>query len=427
MNPGLLLLVIFLGVLFLNVPVAYALGIASMAVMYFCGTFSLDFMAQISFESTDSFTLLAVPFFILAGDIMVAGGISARLVEFGTVLLSSTRGALGMITVFVSIIFAAISGSGPATVAAVGGILLPAMIEKKYDKSFAGTLTAAAGSLGPVIPPSLCLIMYGVVVGVSITDLFLGGLLPGIVMGLALLIYANRAAKKHDFGEGTTVHTFHEKLGAFNRAKWSLLVPIIILGGIYTGIFTPTESAVIACDYALFIGIFVYKELKLRDVPRILINTTLTSGTAIIIVACAAAFGKVLAMERIPTMIAGAILDLTDNIYLILLLINVFLLVVGMLMESLAAIIILAPLLISIVKPLGVDPLHFGIIMTMNLAIGMFTPPVGVNLFVASRIGKIPVGDMFKWVLPMAAVLIAVLLLVTYVPAIATFLPRLLQ
>ena len=427
MNPGLLLVVIFIGVLFFNVPVAYALGIASMAVMFFCGTFSLDFMAQISFESTDSFTLLAVPFFILAGDIMVAGGISARLVEFGTVLLSSTRGALGMITVFVSIIFAAISGSGPATVAAVGGILLPAMIEKKYDKSFAGTLTAAAGSLGPVIPPSLCLIMYGVVVGVSITDLFLGGLLPGIVMGLALLVYANRAAKKHGFGEASTQHTFNEKLGAFNRAKWSLLVPIIILGGIYTGIFTPTESAVIACDYALFIGIFVYKELKLRDIPRILINTTLTSGTAIIIVACAAAFGKVLAMERIPTMVAAAILGLTDNVYLILFLINIFLLVVGMLMESLAAIIILAPLLLSIVKPLGVDPLHFGVVMTMNLAIGMFTPPVGVNLFVASRIGKIPVENMFKWVVPMAAVLIAVLLLVTYVPAIATLLPRMLQ
>lgn len=424
MNPGVLLLVIFIGVLCLNVPIAFALGVAAMAVMYFCGTFSLDFMAQISFNSADSFTLLAVPFFVLAGDIMVAGGISKRLVNFGTVMLSSTRGALGMITVFVSMIFAAISGSGPATVAAVGGILLPAMIDKKYDKAFSGTLAAAAGSLGPVIPPSLCMIMYGVVVGVSITDLFLGGMIPGILMGIALMIYVHHAAVKHGYGEDPVPHTWQEKLQAFNDAKWSLLVPIIILGGIYTGVFTPTESAVIACDYALIIGIFVYKELSLKDIPRILINTTLTSGTMIIILACAAAFGKVLTMERIPALIATSLLSVTDNVFVILLLINIFLLLVGMLMESLAAIIILAPLLVTIVKPLGVDPLHFGIIMTINLAIGMFTPPVGVNLFVASRIGNIPIESMFKWVLPMVGTLVTVLLLVTYIPGISTFLPR---
>lgn len=424
MNPGVLLLIIFIGVLCLNVPIAFALGVAAMAVMYFCGTFSLDFMAQISFNSADSFTLLAVPFFVLAGDIMVAGGISKRLVNFGTVMLSSTRGALGMITVFVSMIFAAISGSGPATVAAVGGILLPAMIDKKYDKAFSGTLAAAAGSLGPVIPPSLCMIMYGVVVGVSITDLFLGGMIPGILMGIALMIYVHHAAVKHNYGEDPVPHTWQEKLQAFNDAKWSLLVPIIILGGIYTGVFTPTESAVIACDYALIIGIFVYKELSLKDIPRILITTTLTSGTMIIILACAAAFGKVLTMERIPALIATSLLSVTDNVFVILLLINIFLLLVGMLMESLAAIIILAPLLVTIVKPLGVDPLHFGIIMTINLAIGMFTPPVGVNLFVASRIGNIPIESMFKWVLPMVGTLVTVLLLVTYIPGISTFLPR---
>ncbi len=423
MNPGLLLLLIFIGVLFLNVPIAFALGVAAMAVMYFCGTFSLDFMAQISFNAADSFTLLAVPFFVLAGDIMVAGGISNRLVKFGTVMLSSTRGALGMITVFVSMIFAAISGSGPATVAAVGGILLPSMIARNYDKAFAGTLAAAAGSLGPVIPPSLCMIMYGVVVGVSITDLFLGGMLPGILRGVSLRLYTHRAAVRHGYGETPVRHTGREKLRALNEGKWSLLVPVIILGGIYTGVFTPTESAVIACDYALFIGIFVYRELSFKDIPRILINTTLTSGTMIIILACAAAFGKVLTMERIPAMIAAALLGVTDNVFVILLLINVFLLLVGMLMESLAAIIILAPLLITIVKPLGVDPLHFGIIMTMNLSIGMFTPPVGVNLFVASRIGNIPIENMFKWVLPMVATLVTVLLLVTFIPGIATFLP----
>ena len=427
MNPGLLLLIIFVAVLFLNVPIAFALGVAAMAVMYFCGTFSLDFMAQISFNAAYSFTLLAVPFFVLAGDIMVAGGISNRLVKFGTVMLSSTRGALGMITVFVSMIFAAISGSGPATVAAVGGILLPSMIAKNYDKAFAGTLAAAAGSLGPVIPPSLCMIMYGVVVGVSITDLFLGGMIPGILMGIALMIYTHRASVKHGYGEAPVPHTWKEKLQAFNEAKWSLLVPVIILGGIYTGVFTPTESAVIACDYALIIGIFVYKELSLKKIPRILVNTTLTSGTMIIILACAAAFGKVLTMERIPTMIATAMLSITDNVFVILILINIFLLLVGMLMESLAAIIILAPLLITIVKPLGVDPLHFGIIMTINLAIGMFTPPVGVNLFVASRIGNIPIENMFRWVLPMVATLVTVLMLVTFVPGISTFLPSLFK
>ncbi|WP_312094035.1 TRAP transporter large permease [Aminipila sp.] len=434
---GLIIIAIFIVMLFINVPIAISLGIASFAYVLFLSPLPVDLVIQSYFSGVDSFPLLAVPFFILAGDLMMEGGISTRLIDFCSALMGKVVGALGMITVFASMIFAAISGSGPATVACVGGIMVPAMIKEKYDKSFACAIAAAAGALGPIIPPSISFIMYGVIAGLSITDLFIAGVIPGILMAIALMIFVHIVAKKKGYGmqdiqtdDMGTLISPKEKISigkSFINAIWALMVPIIILGGIYGGIFTPTEAAIVASDYAILVSIFVYKELKFRDLPRIFAKTALTSGTVMILVACATAFGRLLTMEQVPTNIASFILGISDNKIIVLLLINIFLLFVGMLMETLAAIIILSPILLSVVTPLGVDPIHFGVIMVMNLVIGMCTPPVGVNTFVASRLGGIKIEEMFKWLYVAIGVLIIVLMVCTYVPAISTFLPNLLK
>ncbi len=432
---GLYIILIFLAALFLNVPIAISLGIASVTYVFFFSSIPIDMVIQSYFSGLDSFSLIAVPFFILAGDIMMVGGISRRLVDFCLLFLGKVKGALGMVTAFTSMIFAAISGSGPATVACIGGIMVPEMKKQNYDPGFACSLAATSGALGPVIPPSLSFIMYGVIAQLSITELFIAGVVPGVLMGIALMVLVHIVAKEKGYGVATgdieeqnpcalepreiNYVKNKSKASIIREALWALMVPVIILGGIYGGFFTPTEAAIIACDYGLIIGIFVYKEIKIRDIPKILRSTALTSGTVMILVSCATAFGRLLAMEQVPTNVASFILSISDNKLVVLLLINIFLLIVGMLMETLAAIIILAPLLLSVVVPLGIDPIHFGVIMVVNLVIGMCTPPVGVNLFVAARIGGIKIEAMFKWLIPCIAALLVVLLLVTYIPSLS--------
>ena len=437
---GLLVILIFAVMLVLNVPVAISLGVASFAYLFFMSPLPVDIVVQSFVSGVDSFTLLAVPFFILAGDVMMEGGISKRLIMFCRVCMGKKIGALGMVTVFASMIFAAISGSGPATVACIGGIMIPAMIKERYDRSYSCTLASCAGALGPIIPPSLSFIMYGVSAQLSITELFLAGIVPGILMGIALMVYNRFIAKRHGFGPGTPGYeqamlaeggSDQEELPSLGKATkeaiWSLMVPVIILGGIYGGIFTPTEAAVVASVYAILIGLFVYREIKFKDLAGIFRKSVLTSGTVMILVACATAFGRVLTMEHVPTAVAQIILGLSTNKYVVLLLINVFLFIVGMLMETLAAIIILTPILLPVVTQLGVDPIHFGVIMVVNLVIGMCTPPVGVNLFVGARLGGIKVEKMFKWLVPMVGVLLIVLMAVTYIEPISTFLPNLVK
>lgn len=424
---GLLIMVLFIGSLLINIPVAISLGIAATGALLITHTLPLGFLTQAFYTASDSFPLLAVPFFILAGDIMAYGGISRRLVDFAGKLFAGISGGLGIITVFACAIFAAISGSGPATVAAIGGIMIPAMVKDNYDKSFACTLAAVGGTLGPIIPPSISFIIYGIVANVSITDLFTAGILPGIMMCLALMIVVYYYAKKNNYGTVTQRVSLRELFRSFNDAKWALLVPVIILGGIYGGIFTPTEAAIVACDYGLIVGLFLYKEITIKDLPSILARTSLTSGTVLILVGCATAFGQLLTIEQVPTAIAKTILGISSNKYVVLFIINVFLFIVGMLMETLAAIIILAPLLLSIVTPLGVSPLHFGVIMVVNLVIGMVTPPVGVNLFVASGIGNIKIEEMFKWLAALIGALLVVLMMVTYSPWLVNLLPNLLS
>lgn len=425
---GLSLILLFLVLLLFNIPIMIAIGVACVIYTVMFEPVPMAMIMSTYFNSLDSFTMIAIPFFILAGELMMQGGISTRLITFCRSLLGTMTGSLGSVTVVASMIFAAVAGSGTATVACIGGITIPEMVRERYNRGFACALAATAGALGPIIPPSVSMILYGVCCGVSVTKLFLGGIIPGIMITIGLVILVYYIAGKKGYGL-TAEETAEMRIPlgrAFKEALWSLLIPGIILGGIYGGIFTPTEAAVVACVVAIFVGVCIYKEFTLRDLPRVFKKATLTSGTILLLVACATALGRLLTVEQIPEQLAEGLLAITNDKYLLLLIINLFLLVVGMFMETYAAIIILAPVLLPAVEAVGVDPLHFGLIMTVNLTIGLCTPPVGVNLFIATRIGNCPIEEMFKWLLPLLGVLITVLLLITYIPPLTMFLPSLL-
>lgn len=424
---GLILIGIFVILLLINVPICYALGASSVAYILIFKNLPLAFITQALVAASDSFPLMAVPFFILAGDIMASAGISKRLVDFCKSLVGHITGGLGMVTIIACGIFAAISGSGPATVAAIGGIMIPEMIKEGYDTRYSSALSAASGTLGPIIPPSISFIMYAVVSGQSITKLFAAGFVPGFLMIISLMLYNYYTSKKYNFGQKVQRVSTKDIFKSFNYAKGALFMPIIILGGIYAGIFTPTEASVVACIYGIIVGMFIYKDLKFKDLFNILKSSSLTAGTVLLLVGCATAFGQLLTFEQVPKAISEFMLGLTNNKYVMLMIINIFLFIVGMLMETLAAIIIFAPLLLGIVLPLGIDPLHFGVIMVVNLVIGMCTPPVGVNLFVGAGLGKVKIEDLMRWALPMIGMLIISLLIVTYLPSLVLFLPNLLK
>lgn len=413
---SLLLFGCFLLFLVASVPIAISLGLASALALLYSGKVSSTYIAQGLVTSIDSFPLMAVPFFILAGDLMGVGGLSRRLLAVANVFFGRYTGGLAIIGVVTCMFFAAISGSGPATVAAIGGLLLPAMARAGYDKGYSVGVLASAGSLGIIIPPSIPMIIYAVSANVSITQMFLAGVIPGLLVGLALIITAYFKARKAGYTGEDKHYTAKEKWATVWDAKWALLVPLIILGGIYGGIFTPTEAAAIGVIYGFVVGVFVHKEIKLKDLYDVIGNSALTSATVIVIVGTATIFGRMLAIERIPFMIADYIVNLTENPIIILLLINILLLFVGMFMETLAAIIILVPILLPVVVAVGVDPVHFGIVMIVNLALGMVTPPVGVNLFVGARVGETSLEKASLGAIPFILAMLAVLLLITYVP-----------
>ncbi|MCL1829225.1 MAG: TRAP transporter large permease [Oscillospiraceae bacterium] len=424
MSGAWLVFVIFFVCLFINIPIAFSLGIAVVGTILVTSAAPMTLITQALVTSVDSFTLLAIPFFVLAGDIMATGGISQKLVNFGKSLFGNIAGSLGIITVFCCAVFAAISGSGPATVAAIGGILIPYMIKDGYERPFAATLAAVGGCLGPIIPPSISFIMFGVVAGVSITDLFLAGVVPGLLITVSVIICSYIVSKQKGFG----VKAVEKKtsltgvLRALNDAKWALLMPIIILGGIYGGVFSPTEASVVACVYGLIISIFVHRELKIKDLGAVFGRTAMTIGSCLVLVTCAKAFGELLTLMRVPANVSDFIQSVTNSPAVVLLLINILLLIVGCFMDPVSAILILAPLLIPIAKTFGIDLIHFGAVMVINLIIGQVTPPVGINLFIGSKIAEVSIEKTFKWLPLFLGVLIIDLMLITYIPALSTWL-----
>ncbi len=405
-----------------GIPIAISLGLATLATVLCAETVPVLYMAQTAFNSVDSFPIMAIPFFIAAGVFMGAGGLSERLLALADEMLGGLHGGMALATVATCMFFGAISGSGPATVAAIGALTIPAMVDRGYDRVFAATLVAAAGAIGVMIPPSNPFVVYGVSAQVSIGDLFIGGIIPGVLTGLVLMIYAYFVSRARNWRGEQRKRTAGTFAKAFWNAKWALMVPVIVLGGIYGGLMTPTEAAAVAALYGLLVGVFVYKEINFKKMLECCIEACSTSSIIIVLMAMATMFGYIMTLEDVPVTIARTILSLTENKFLILLLINVLLIIVGTFMEALAAIVILTPILLPVVTGVGVSPLHFGIVMVVNLAIGFVTPPVGVNLFVASGVAQAKLAHLSRAALPMIGLMLLVLMLVTYIPEISLFL-----
>ncbi|MCA0972166.1 TRAP transporter large permease [Halobacillus litoralis] len=408
--------------LLLSVPIGISLGLATMVTIFYSGTIPIEFLMKELVTAVDSFPLMAVPFFILAGEIMGKGGISERLFNFANALVGNKTGGFAMATIVTCMFFAAISGSGPATVAAIGGIMIPAMVKQGYDKKFATATVAAAGSIGVIIPPSIPMVIYGVVGSASIGNMFIAGIIPGLLVGAALMTWAYIYSKKNNYKGSDSKVSLADVGRTFWEAKWALVIPVIILGGIYGGIFTPTEAAVIAVVYGLIAGLLLYRELKIKDLPKVIADSALTTATVLIIVGSATAFGRLLTIEQIPTQVANFLLSISENQIVIILLITLLLLVVGCFMDTLAAIIILTPILLPIATNLGYDPIHFGIIMVVNLAIGFITPPLGVNLFVGSGISGLSIEKLSKAIIPYFLAMIFALLMITFIPELSLWL-----
>ncbi|MCF4113170.1 MULTISPECIES: TRAP transporter large permease [Dethiosulfovibrio] len=408
----------------INVPIAVSIGLSSLAAVLFSGAIPPVVVVQKMITATDSFPLMAVPFFLLAGSLMEYGGISRRLVDLANSFVGRYSGGLAFVAIVSSMFFGAISGAAVPTVAAIGSILIPAMVRKGYDKSFATAVEASAGTLGVMIPPSIPMIIYGTLTGVSIGALFMGGILPGVLVGFSLMFVAWRISRKRGY-RGDARSTRTQRWTAFKEAIPALMMPIIILGGIYGGVFTPTEAAVIAVVYGFMVGTFVYKTLGFRDIRKTLVSSAVGTSVVMFIIATCSVFSWILTAEQIPQLVADAILSISDNPIVILTLVNLLLLFIGTFMETVAAIIILVPVLLPIVTQIGVDPLHFGIVMVVNLAVGMVTPPLGVCLFVGCGISGIKLEQITRAILPFILIMILDILILAYVPVISTLLPRL--
>ena len=424
---AIILFVLLAILLIVNVPVGIALGISTMGALIYSGTLSLASIPQALVTSCDSFPILAIPLFILSGDLMGAGGVSSRILNVCNVFFGRITGGIAIVTVLVCMFFAAVSGSGPATVAAVGTMVVPTMLKLGYDKPFVLALVATAGSIGVIIPPSIPMVIFGVSTGASVTSLFMGGFIPGILIGIALITYCYIHCKRRGFTGTADPFTKKAALDALWDAKWALINPVIILGGIYAGIFTPTEAAAVAAVYAFVCGAFLHRELTLAKFIKAISTSCSTTATTMVILGCATAFSKVITLEQIPTMVANGLMAISSNKIIILLLINLLLLIVGCFMDTTPAILILAPILMPVAASLGVDPIHFGLIMVTNLAIGFITPPLGINLFVASRIADSPMEVILKGIVPFILVMLFCLALITYIPDIVMFLPNLMK
>lgn len=421
-----LLVILFFAFLIIGIPFAFSIILSCGAFLSITGFKPLVLIGQRLVTGMDSFPLLAVPLFILAGNLMDKGGISRRLVKWADYLVGRMTGGIGMVAVVSCMIFAALTGSGPATVAAIGSLLLPTMIRRGYKSRDAAGLVAAAGALGPIIPPSIPMIIYGVSMNVPITKMFMGGIGVGLLIGGCLMIVNYFYAKKNKISvEGTEF-----SLKGFLKATWNalgaLLLPLIILGGIYGGVFTPTEAAAVAVMYSLILGGLLYKEIKLGEMPKMLIESTKTSAMVIFIIGAANILQWLLSATGLPSAVAAAAIKVVTSKITYLLLLNVILFIAGALIDTIAAIIILGPILVPIGLSLGLDPLHLGVLFVVNLVIGYVTPPFGYNLFTATSISGEPFSEVVKGVLPFLLVEVICVLIISFVPEIVTWLPSVL-
>lgn len=409
----------------IGVPICFSLGFVSLGGVLASG-FPPLIVVQRMFTGADSIALIAIPLFMLAGELMFQGGMSKRLVNFADTLLGHFPSGLAMVSILACMFFAAITGSAIAATAAIGGIMIPLMKEKGYENTFSAPLLACGGSIGPIIPPSIPLLIYGVMANVSVGKLFIGGFIPGILMGIGLMIYSYIVGKKRNYTGRDTRASLKEILASAKDALLALLMPVIIIGGIMSGKFTATESGAIAVFYAMVVGIFVYKELKVKQMFSVLVNCAKSTGQVLIVVAFASLFTWIITVNQIPQQISAYLSDSIDSKILLLLVINIILLIAGTFIDTTSALVIFAPLFIPLVQSFGVDLIHFGLIMAVNLTIGMCTPPLGVCLFVSGSIAKISLKQQMRDLLPMIAVLIVVLLIVTYFPQTVLFLPNLI-
>ena len=420
------LFVTFILLLACSFPIAVSQSFASMFLIFGDAPLSLESFTKAIMSGFSSFTLVAIPLFTFAGDIMGKGGISKRLINVAKLSLGNRTGGLGIVSIVACMIFAAISGTGSATVAAIGLIMIPEMLEAGYDRAYSASLVATAGTIGTIIPPSICMVVYAIAAGCSVTAMFTAGFPVGILVGAVLCIYCALSCRKRGYKPVYVKYTAKDWVKTIVEAIPSFLVPVIILGGIYGGIFTPTEAAAAGCVLGVIISVFVYKEVKLSDIPYMAFRSVIISAPVMFIIGVSTGFGRVLAIIQMPSMIAEGILGITSNSVLLLILINLLLLLVGTFMETNAAIIILTPILLPIVTALGINPIHFGMIMILNLAIGFITPPLGANLFMASEISRVKFETLAKTIWPWIGAMIVVLIIITYIPQISLFLPQMM-
>jgi C4-dicarboxylate transporter DctM subunit len=416
---GLILFGLLVVFLVFKVPIAFALIGASAITLVAIGL-PLEVTAQRLFTSLDSFAFLAIPFFILAGNLMGYGGISERLVGLANSLVGHYPGGLAIVSIVSCMFFAAISGSGAATVAAIGGIMIPYMVRSGYPVGFSSAINASAGGIGIIIPPSIPLVSYAVLTGTSVIELFTGGIIAGIVIGICLIVAAILISRKHNYQTGVKA-TWAQRGTAFLKAIPALIMPVIILGGIYSGRFTATESSVVAVVYGLVVGLFVYRGLNRENLPRIFKDSAISTAQILFLIAGATLFGWLLTNYRVPDAIATNMMNLTNNPIIILLLMNIILFVMGTFMDTVASIVIVTPILFPIAKSIGMDPVHFGIMMCTNLAVGQVTPPFGVNLFVAAGVAKAKLEVIIRELVPLLVALVVAVLLITYIEPISMF------
>ncbi len=424
MTTAFLFLLLFV-FMFLGMPVAVALGLSSLLTILFFAQDSLASLSLKLFETSEHYTLLAIPFFILGGAFMTTGGVAKRMIRFANACIGHLRGGLAMASVMACMLFAAVSGSSPATVVAVGSIVIAGMVRVGYPKAFAAGVICNAGTLGILIPPSIVMVVYGAATETSVGKLFMAGVIPGIVLGLMLMVAIYVRARMIGLPKQPSA-AVGEILTSGRDSLWGLLLIIIILGGIYGGVFTPTEAAAVAAVYAFVIAVYVYRDIGMRQVPHVLLEAGKVTVMLMFIVANALLFAHVLTTERIPQAIAETIVAWGMPAWQFLIVVNILLLIAGMFMEPTGIILILAPILFPIAMQLGIDPVHLGIIMVVNLEIGMITPPIGLNLFVTAGITGMSIGQVVRAALPWTMVLLAFLVIVTYVPAMTLLLPNLL-